>query len=305
MMTLEPLAKALADSLTLTRPLVCVDLEATGVWPGHDRIVQIATAKVFPDGGVSAWVSLVNPGQPIPAETTAIHGITDTMAADAPTFAELAPTIGAIMSGSDLTGYNVERFDRRLLVAEFRRADLDDPTEGARVVDAYTIFLRQEPRSLDAALRFYSIEEGLASRQAHDASSDVEATVAVLVAQLQKYPDVPRTVDGLHEWLYPRDPNRIDADGKIVWRDGVATIAFGAQAGTSLANLAATDRSFLEWVVRKDFSVEVKAVSRSRNAVAAPLDRAYASGGLVGVVIRRPVSSASAASWSSPSRLRT
>lgn len=261
-MTIEQLASALANSLTLTRPLVCVDLEATGVWPGHDRIVQIATAKVFPDGAVSTWASLVNPEQPIPAETTAIHGITDTIAADAPTFAELASTIGSILSGSDLTGYNVERFDRRLLAAEFRRAELDDPTDGARVVDAYTIFLRQEPRSLDAALRFYDIEDALATRQAHDARSDVEATVGVLVAQLERYPDVPRTVEGLHEWLYPRNPNRIDADGKIVWRNGVATVAFGAQAGTSLADLAATDRGFLEWVLRKDFSDEVKAIVR-------------------------------------------
>ena len=261
-MTVEQLARALADHLTLTRPLVCVDLEATGLWPGVDRIVQIATAKVSPDGTVSTWASLVNPERPIPDETTAIHGITDTMAADAPTFLQLAPTLDSILDGSDLTGYNVERFDRRLLAAEFRRAGVEDPTAGARVVDAYTIFLRQEPRSLDAALRFYGIEGGLASRQPHDASSDVEATVAVLVAQLQRYPDVPRTVEGLHDWLYPRDPTRIDADGKIVWRNGVATIAFGAQAGTSLADLAATDRGFLQWVLRKDFSDEVKAIVR-------------------------------------------
>lgn len=261
-MTLEQLARALADQLTLSRPLVCVDLEATGLWPGHDRIVQIATAKVFPDGTVSSWASLVNPERPIPAETTAIHGITDTMAADAPTFTQLALTVASILSGSDLTGYNVERFDRRLLVAEFRRAGLEDPTDGAHVVDAYTVFLRQEPRSLDAALRFYDVEDGPTTRRAHDAASDVEATVAVLVAQLQKYPDVPRTVEGLHNWLYPRDPNRVDPDGKIVWRNGVATVAFGAQAGTSLADLAVSDRGFLEWVLRKDFSDEVKAIVR-------------------------------------------
>ena len=260
-MTVEQLARTLADHLTLTRPLVCVDLEATGVWPGYDRIVQIATASVFPDGTSSTWASLVNPERSIPGETTAIHG-TDAMAAVAPTFARLAPTIGTILSGSDLTGYNVERFDRRLLAAEFRRAGLDDPMAGARVLDAYTIFLRQEPRSLDAALRFYGVEDGQATRQPHDARSDVEATVAVLAAQLQKYPDLPRTVEALHDWLYPRDPNRIDPDGKLIWRDGVATIAFGAQAGASLADLASTDRGFLEWVLRKDFSDEVKAIVR-------------------------------------------
>ena len=259
-MNVERLARDLTAHLVLTRPLVCVDLEATGVWPGHDRIVQMATASIFPDGSVSTWSSLVNPERPMPPAALAIHGITDAMVASAPTFAQLAERVWALLSGCDLTGYNVERFDRRLLAAEFQRAGVANPTAGALVIDAYTIFVRQEPRSLDAALRFYGVEEGQAHRQAHDASSDVEATVAVLAAQLRTYADLPKTVAALHAWLHPSDPNRIDADGKLVWRDGVATVAFGAQAGTSLADLAAGDRSFLEWVLRKDFSDEVKAI---------------------------------------------
>ena len=196
--------------------LVCVDLEATGIWPGHDRIVQIAAASIFPDGSVSTWSSLVNPEQPIPPAATAIHGITDERVASAPTYAQLAPTVAALLSDCDLTGYNVERFDRRLLAAESRRAGFGDPTVGALVIDVYTMFVRREPRSLDAALQFYDVQGGQATRQAHDASSDVEATVAVLVAQLNTYSDLPRTVDELHSWLHPSDPNRIDADGKLV-----------------------------------------------------------------------------------------
>jgi len=85
---------------------------------------------------------------------------------------------------------------------------------------------------------------------------------------------VPRTVEGLHDWLYPRKANQIDADGKIVWRNGVATIAFGAQAGTSLVDLAATDRGFLEWILRKDFSDTVKAVVREALAGRFPVPAA-------------------------------
>jgi DNA polymerase-3 subunit epsilon len=255
-----------------------VDLEATGVWTGRDRIVQIAAATISPDGRVSTWSSLVNPEGPIPPAATAIHGITDAMVASEPTFAQLAPTVTALLSGCDLTGYNVERFDRRLLAAEFRRARFEDPTVGARVIDAYTLFVRHEPRALDDALRFYGIQEGQATRQAHDASSDVEAAVAVLVAQLKTYRDIPKTVDELHDWLYPSDPNRIDADGKLVWRDDVATVAFGEQAGTSLADLAAGDRDFLEWVLRKDFSDEVKAIVRDALAGRFPVRGEAASG---------------------------
>jgi len=114
-------------------------------------------------------------------------------------------------------------------------------------------------RSLAISTRRY-VSTGSRRERPHDARSDVEATVGVLAAQLHTYRNLPKTVDALHAWLYPSDPNRIDADGKLVWRDGVATVAFGAQAGTALTELADNDRSFLEWVLRKDFSPEVKAI---------------------------------------------
>ena len=227
-MNVEHVTHDLAAYLVLARPLVCMDLEATGVWPKHDRIVQIATASIFPNGNVSTWSSLVNPERPIPQATTAIHGISDAMVASAPTFKHVAPTVKALLSACDLTGYNVARFDRPLLAAEFGRVGVEDPTVGARIIDAYTLFVRQEPRGLDDALRFYRVEKGQATRRAHDARSDVEATIAVLATQLRTYPDLPRTVDELHDWLNPTDPNRIDADGKLarrrrdgcVWRAG-------------------------------------------------------------------------------------
>ncbi len=259
---IERVAQELASHLVLTRPLVCIDLEATGVMLGRDRIVQIATATVLPNGAVTTWQTLVNPEMSIPAETTAVHGITDAMVASAPTFAQVAPTLMALLLGSDLAGYNVERFDRRLLGAEFRRINLPDPTVGACTVDAYLIFARREPRSLDAALRFYGVEEQVTDRRAHEAASDVEAALAVLTAQVKGYSDLPNTVNAIYEWLVPSNPNRIDADGKLVWVDGVACIGFGAQAGRSLQDLAAADRGFLEWILRKDFSDEVKAMVR-------------------------------------------
>ena len=259
---LEALGRELAARLALTRPLVCVDLEATGLWPAQDRIVQIAVARIFPAGSVTTWQSLVQPGRPIPAGATAVHGITDAMVAGAPTFAEIAPLVASLLRDADLTGYNVERFDRRLLAAEFARAGLDDATATARVVDAYTILVRSEPRTLDAALRLYGVAPPSGARRAHDAASDVEATLAVLAAQVRTYTALPQTVEALHDWLHPRDASWIDAQGRIVWRDGTAIVTFGPRAGTSLAELSVSDREFLEWVLRKDFADDVKTLVR-------------------------------------------
>ena len=174
-MQVERLAHELAAHLVLTRPLVCVDLEATGIWPGHDRIVQMATARIFPDGRVSTWSSLVNPERSIPPAVTASMVLPMQRWRLRRRSRNSRPTVAARLSECDLTGYNIARFDRRLLAAECGRVGVADPTAGARVIDAYALFVRQEPRSLDDALRFYGVPPGQGTRQAHDARSDVES----------------------------------------------------------------------------------------------------------------------------------
>ena len=69
-MPLDDLARSLAARLKLKRPLVCFDLESTGKSPGSARIVQVALVKIFPNGEIEQWESLVNPEQPIPEAAT-------------------------------------------------------------------------------------------------------------------------------------------------------------------------------------------------------------------------------------------
>ena len=79
-------------NLPLERPLVFFDLETTGTDVAKDRIVEMAFVKVMPDGqwhvrpdkGNGQGRMLINPEMPIPAESAAVHGITDELVKDGP-----------------------------------------------------------------------------------------------------------------------------------------------------------------------------------------------------------------------------
>ena len=139
--------------LKLDRPLVVFDIESTGVSPRQDRIIELAAVKVHPDGTEETKTWLLNPTVPIPPETTAIHGISDDIVKDCPTFAESADDIFAFFEGCDLSGFNADRFDIPCIEEEFARTGRDFGASRRRHVDVQRIYHKMEPRDLTAAVR--------------------------------------------------------------------------------------------------------------------------------------------------------
>lgn len=252
-------AKPLAERLRLQRPLVFLDVESTGVSASSDRIVEIAALRISPDGSEEYRCMRVNPGIPIPADATAIHGITDADIADEPPFTAHAKALWQFLNECDFAGFGVARFDLPLLEAEFGRAGLQFAWRSRRVVDAMAIFHNKERRDLPAAVGFYL---GRDFDSAHAAGQDVRATLEVLCAQLERYDDLPCDLDELHCYCNPTSPDWIDPDGKFVWLNGVATIAFGKRKGTPLARLVADEPDYLAWILSSEFSSEVKGLVR-------------------------------------------
>lgn len=253
----EALLRSLTCHLHLERPLAAIDVEATGPYPDRDRIVEFAVLKVLPTLEVRRFESFINPGEPIPCEATAVHGITDAMVADAPTWDVLGPRVHAGLQGCDVLAYNPRRFDRRILVAECGRIGLGDPLEGARILDPFVIFQREHPRDLSAAVRVYCGD----TFEAHRAMDDVVATIRVAHEQLlREHGELPRTIDALHDYCLHRDPSFVDAEGKIVWRNGEAVLNFGKNAGRSLRELAAYDAGALFWILNRDFPADTRAI---------------------------------------------
>ena len=252
-------------SLRLERALVALDTETTGVDLTIDRIVELAMVRLHPSGSAEEYRSLVNPEMPIPVEASRVHGITDEQVAKAPPFREIAPEVLEFLAGADLTGYNLLRFDIPLLKNEFRRAVLDWNMAGMRIVDAQAIFHRKEPRDLTAAYHFYC---GRDLEGAHGALADARATLEVLISQVDHYPELPRDISGLDREYNQPDPRYVDSERKFFWRNDEPCFAFGNYRGEPLQVVAQKDPQYLDWILRKDFSAEVKdLVRKARDGV--------------------------------------
>lgn len=246
------------QNLRLDRPLVVFDLETTGIDVEKDRIVQIAMIRIEPDGTRDEWDSLVNPECPIPPQATAVHGISDADVSDAPTFSHLRGEVEQRLAGADLAGFNSVRFDQPLLEAELERAGATLERTGLRHLDAMRIFHTMERRDLTAAYRFYCDEELVG---AHGALVDARATLEILDAQVGRYDTVPAEVEALHRFCNPDEGKWVDRSRKFAFDDdGEAVFNFGKLRGTRIKD---ADRGYLEWMLNKDFSAEVKEILRS------------------------------------------
>ncbi|OAI48268.1 hypothetical protein AYO44_07500 [Planctomycetaceae bacterium SCGC AG-212-F19] len=133
-------------NLRLARALVVLDLETTGMSPKTDRIVEVAAVKFLPDGERCRYHRRINPGVPIPAVATAVHGIRDEDVADCPPFEAVAAVFGRYLRDADLAGFNLKRFDLPFLVTEFERARIGFSLAHRE------LFHRREPRDLPAAV---------------------------------------------------------------------------------------------------------------------------------------------------------
>lgn len=248
-----------ASSLNISRPLAFFDLETTGIHISRDRIVEIAILKVLPGGETQSRVERINPGIPIPAEASKIHGIYDADVAGKPSFKELSTDLMGWFENADLGGYNSFSFDVPFLTEEFLRAGIGFSMEGRKHIDVMTIFKKMEPRNLTAALKFYC---GKDLSQAHSAEADIQATYDVLMAQLQKYPSLKNDLDFLHDFTSPS--RNVDSEGKFVFDSkGVETINFGKHRGKQIPELMKTDPGYLDWMLGQDFSLSTKQVIQS------------------------------------------
>lgn len=253
--------------LNLKRPLAFFDLETTGVNVASDRIVEISILKAMPDGTEQIKTMRINPGMPIPLESSLIHGIYDEDISREPSFKQAGEELARFLDDCDLAGYNSNKFDIPVLMEEFLRAGIDFDIDNRHFIDVQNIFHQMEQRTLRAAYQFYC---GKVIENAHSAEADIKATYEVLLAQIGKYENkdwedkkgviskpVQNNIEALHKFTNLNKP--VDFAARMVYNeDGIEVINFGKHKGRSVEDVFQSEPSYYNWMQNGDFPLYTK-----------------------------------------------
>lgn len=252
--------------LNLKIPLCFFDLETTGTNISQDRIVEIAVIKLMPNGETISKANLVNPTIPIPAESTAVHGISNDDVVGKPTFKELAKEYAKFFEGADLSGFSITKFDVPMLVEEFLRAGVDFDYTRKRIIDSQRIYHLMEKRNLAAAYQFYCNKN---LEDSHTAEADTRASLEVLLAQVERYENQPVTdpmgesigviKNDLDELNKLTSSNMIDLAGRMVLNNkGEAIFNFGKHKNKGVLAVLKEEAAYYDWMMNGDFSLDTK-----------------------------------------------
>jgi|TARA_Y100000766_G_C18915088_1_gene610725 DNA polymerase-3 subunit epsilon len=241
--------------IKISKPLLVLDIEATGDQINKDRIVEIGMIKTNPDGTEETYEKRINPEIPIPLNISEIHGIYDLDVKDCPTFKELSVEIKNFIGDSDLCGFNSNKFDIPMLEEEFIRAGVKSEFETKKLVDVQNIFHKMEKRTLAAAYMFYCKKE---MKNAHSAMYDARATLEVLKAQTLKYNELENNIPYLSDFS-KANKGSLDYAGRIILNeDKEAVINFGKHKGKLVNFVFQKEPGYYSWILKGDFSQNTK-----------------------------------------------
>jgi DNA polymerase-3 subunit epsilon len=242
--------------MNITRPIVFFDLETTGLDLSKDRAVSIATLKIDLEGKTEEKKILINPEIAIPKEASDIHGITDEMVADAPTFKQISKSLFTYFENCDIAGFNSDYYDVPLLMKEFSRCGIEFPAWELNLIDVLKFERMLNSNKLEEVYLRYT---GKALEGAHDALNDIRATFEILMCQLQKHGKedlTPQEIDLMCQGERKRfdlsGKTYLNANGEVCW-----------SIGKNANNPVTKDTAYLNWVLSSDFPEETKAKLRT------------------------------------------
>jgi DNA polymerase III subunit epsilon len=240
----------------LTKPVVVLDLETTGLWVEKDRIIEIGMIRIEPDGQKDVYVKRVDPRMLIPGPVVRLTGIRNEDVKGKPVFKDLVHEVLAFIGTSDFAGFNIERFDLPLLERECFDAGERLEWRHRTVYDAQKIYHIHEKRDLKAAYKFFCSKDLV---NAHSALDDAEAAYEIIRAQVGKYGAGSEYIESLIDFDYEPFGAFFDDDRKFRWWNGELYPVFGKYGRKhSLREIVQRDRAYIEYLMNTDFDEKVK-----------------------------------------------
>jgi DNA polymerase-3 subunit epsilon len=179
------------DTSLTDLPLAVIDTETTGRDPARgDRIIEIAIVYFDRGAPTARHALLVDPGMPIPADSTAVHGITDADVRGKPRFDGIARDVLGLLAGRIPVAYNAS-FDRTFIFSEMRKAGFPPGTDRAlppamrsnvEWIDPLVWARAVQPNAKGYKLGEVAARLDVSLVQAHRATDDAEAAGHVLIA---------------------------------------------------------------------------------------------------------------------------
>ncbi|MFC1499011.1 PolC-type DNA polymerase III [Verrucomicrobiota bacterium] len=172
-------AKVSSEAKPITNiTFVAFDLETTGFSTKTDHIIEIGAVK-FKNGKTldsKSW--LINPNVPIPSNAQRVHGISDKMVANRPTFSEVFPEFANFAKGSVLLAHNAG-FDLRMLSAELKRSNMSS----LKNVTLDTLILTRKwyPDLKSHSLKYLTEYLDLSTKGMHRAQTDAQLVMMIFL----------------------------------------------------------------------------------------------------------------------------
>ena len=242
--------------MKLTKPLVFLDTETTGLSVVKDRIIEISMIRANVDGSFDELYSLFDPTpNTVSEEAASVHGKTTESLIGSPKFEDKAAEILEFIKGADLCGYNIFNFDIPILVEEFFRAKRLFDYRSYKIIDIYRVWAHFEPRTLQGAYQRFVKKE--MPGKAHTAHADTEACLDILQEQLNEWniniEDIPEI----------QNTSNVDLAGKF-GRNGNSELilTFGKHSHKTVNSIAAEDPEYFRWMYEKaEMPTETKLIA--------------------------------------------
>lgn len=253
--------------MKISREISFFDLETTGLSTLNDSIVEITIIKIDTNGKlVDKFYSRVNPEMPISEGSRKIHGISDEDVANEPTFKEIANDVLKFIEGSDLCGYNIIKFDMKILIESFFRAGVPFNWRNYSIIDVYKMLTYAEPRTLSSVYERFT---GKCLENAHSSDADVNATIEIFEGISNTFQSrLPKSSAEIQNTISEGFSSNIDFDGKFIKEtnsngDTKVLFNFGKYKGMTVNEVFNQNPNYFNWMIDKGgFSTETSTYAK-------------------------------------------